>query len=1013
MAKYFMEIRVDTDQATQIARDFYGFDGEIAPLPGELDFNFKLTCESQSWVMKISRPDVDPRYLEFQQDLLIHVGQSDLPLSAPEVVSNIEGNRISRIVDDHGRKRFVRLLTWVDGRIWSTVSPHSDELLGSLGNQAGCLTNALGDYDHEMAHRDFEWDVARMEWTLEYGHLFSGDQKQTIEHFQKRFAAHKETYRKFRSSVVHGDANDNNIIVSNDYQKPSVKAIIDYGDTIYTQTINDLAVTLAYAVMDKVDPLAAAAQVIRGYHQAFPLLEEELAALHTLVASRLVISVTKSAINRQKEPDNTYLLISEKAAWDVLERWILLDEAFSTCVFRDACGFAPVTQADRFWDWALEQSISIHDMLPSLPQKAAISTLDLSVGSKWLGNVSEFAAPERMKLKLSALYQNNPDTLFAGGYLEVRPFYSFTGWQREGNHGAEYATTHLGLDLWAEEQTPVHTPFAGRIHAINVAYRGRKNIATVILVHVIDSDNRFYTMYANLSAESVSKHRQYDYLPKGVQIGCFGNRPAKEGCPAHLHFQLILDVTLDKSITPKHVYPNEAPIWAHICPDPNLLFRLPQLAPNEIPDREKMLAQRGTHLGKSLSLSYDTPLRIVRGSGAHLIDITGRKYLDTVNNVAHVGHEHPRVVTVGQEQMAVLNTNTRYLHENITEFAAELLSTFPDELAVVHVVNSGSEANELAMRMARAVTGERDFITVESGYHGNTGGCIDISSYKFDGKGGEGAPEHTWVVPLPDAYRGLYQGKDTGSQYASHIQTQIEAVHSKGRGVAGFICESILSCGGQVELPEGYLKLAYRSVREAGGICISDEVQVGCGRVGSHYWGFQLHDVVPDIVTIGKPIGNGHPLAAVVCTREVATAFANGMEYFNTYGGNPVSCAIGLEVLRVVKDENLMDNALSVGTNLKADLLKLQEEYPIIGDVRGQGLFLGFELVDRDKQPASQESVYLANRMQSLGVLMSTDGIDNNVLKIKPPMVFSGDDALLLVRRLRTVLAESFMRRLV
>jgi 4-aminobutyrate aminotransferase-like enzyme len=361
--------------------------------------------------------------------------------------------------------------------------------------------------------------------------------------------------------------------------------------------------------------------------------------------------------------------------------------------------------------------------------------------------------------------------------------------------------------------------------------------------------------------------------------------------------------------------------------------------------------------------------------------------------------------------MAVLNTNTRYLHPGITEFTRELLSTFPEELSVVYVVNSGSEANELALRMTRAFTQQKDMIVVEVGYHGNTGGCIDISSYKFDGRGGSGAPEHTHVVPLPDKFRGIYQGVNTGPSYARHIEEQIAGIRSKGRNVAGFICESIISCGGQIELPEDYLKLAYEAVRNAGGICISDEVQTGCGRVGSKFWGFQLYDVFPDIVTIGKPIGNGHPLAAVICTREVADAFANGMEYFNTFGGNPVSCAIGREVLSVIKDEKLQENALRIGNYLKSELEKLQKDFPLIGDIRGQGLFLGVELCDEQKNPLTQEAAYLINRMKELGILMSTDGKDDNVLKIKPPMVFSYDNADELIAGLRTILYEDFMRR--
>jgi 4-aminobutyrate aminotransferase-like enzyme len=401
---------------------------------------------------------------------------------------------------------------------------------------------------------------------------------------------------------------------------------------------------------------------------------------------------------------------------------------------------------------------------------------------------------------------------------------------------------------------------------------------------------------------------------------------------------------------------------------------------------------------------------MVRGNGPYLIDHLGRQFLDTVNNVAHVGHEHPRVVRAGQKQMAVLNTNTRYLHDNINAFTRELLSTFPEELSVVHLVNSGSEANELALRMAQACTGQKDMIAMEVGYHGNTNGCVSISSYKFEGKGGSGTPEHTHIVPLPDRFRGIHRGDESGPLYAAYVQERIEHIHSLARKPAAFISESIISCGGQIELPDHFLEMAYASVRKAGGICIADEVQVGCGRVGKEFWGFQLHGVIPDIVTIGKPIGNGHPLAAVVSTREVADAFANGMEYFNTFGGNPVSCAIGREVLQVIREEGLQKNALETGNYLKTELRKMQKEFPVIGDVRGQGLFLGIELTDSDLNPQTDKAAYLANRMKDMGILMSTDGKDVNVMKIKPPLVFSSSHADLLLEALQGVFSEDYMQ---
>ncbi len=338
---------------------------------------------------------------------------------------------------------------------------------------------------------------------------------------------------------------------------------------------------------------------------------------------------------------------------------------------------------------------------------------------------------------------------------------------------------------------------------------------------------------------------------------------------------------------------------------------------------------------------------------------------------------------------------------------------YPPSLSVCYFVCSGSEANELALRLARTYTGQKDTIVLDVAYHGNTNALIEISPYKHAGPGGQGAPPFVHVVPMPDDYRGIYKRADSqaGSKYARTVEETIRKMQQEGRQPGAFIAESLLSCGGQIVLPDGYLKDAYRCVHAAGGVCIADEVQVGFGRVGSHFWGFETQGVVPDIVTMGKPIGNGHPLAAVVTTPEIADAFNNGMEYFNTYGGNPVSCAIGLAVLDVIEDEQLQARALHIGNHLLDGLRALQQKYPLIGDVRGLGLFVGIELVlDRETlAPAAEQASYIANRARQRGILLSTDGPLHNVLKIKPPLVFNEADADALVATLDDILTEDFV----
>ena len=426
------------------------------------------------------------------------------------------------------------------------------------------------------------------------------------------------------------------------------------------------------------------------------------------------------------------------------------------------------------------------------------------------------------------------------------------------------------------------------------------------------------------------------------------------------------------------------------------------------------LRRRKELLGPSLSLAYSKPLKITRGIGQFLYDHQGRSYLDCVNNVAHVGHCHPAVVKAAHHQNMLLNTNTRYLHDTILEYAERLTSTLPEPLRVCFFVCSGSEANELALRLARAHTEHQDFLVLEGAYHGNTSGLIDISPYKFEGPGGSGCPKHVHVAPTPDDYRGPFKRHQprAGLEYARLLSGPIEQARNQGEGVAAFICESILGCGGQIVPPPGYLREAFQRVRSGGGVCIVDEAQTGFGRVGSEFWAFELQDVVPDIVTMGKPIGNGYPLAAVVTTPQIAASFANGMEYFNTFGGNPVSCAVGLAVLDVISREGLQEQSLQVGQHLKSRLAQLLDQFSLIGDVRGEGLFLGIELIlDRSTlEPAPLQTSYVVERMKEYGILLSSDGPWHNVIKIKPPLVFDQRDADRLVETLAGVLGETALQ---
>ncbi|NCA85416.1 MAG: aminotransferase class III-fold pyridoxal phosphate-dependent enzyme [Clostridia bacterium] len=1003
-------------EAEKIGRELYGIQAAAIVLPGEVDFNFRLTdAANHGYLLKISRPGADEKQIDFQIDLMHHLNHQNLPFEIPQPIASKSG-RFREIFTDHqGRVCHVRLQSWVEGRMLGDVNPRSVDLLRNWGETCGWLCKVLKDYDHPAAHRQYKWNPAEMPASKEYlKYITDKEAKEAAFYFVDLFE--KTTaplLPKLRQSVNYNDAHEHNLLVNSDLNNPRITGLIDFGDAIYTQTISELAIACAYACMDKPDPLEAAGAVIRGFHSIFPLEEQEVAVLFSLITARLVITIATAAHNKYMEPRNAYLQISDRSAIALLKKLRTIPPALAHYTFRAACGREPCPQAAAFQRWA---TVFQADFAPVIHfDNKIVKPVDLSIGSLELGNNTNFKDETTFERTLSRLLEDKAADIGTGGYGEVRPFYTTDAYQTRGNEGMQWRTVHLGLDIWTPAETPVYAPTAATVHSFanNQAYRDYG--ATIILEHKTRQDQKFYTLYGHLSKNSLSGLSTGMAISKGQQIATVGNHNENGGWPPHLHFQVMLDMLGKQGDFPGVAYAHEKETWLSFCPDPQLLIpvKLPAGSNCDKLTQQEIIKKRQQHLGKSLSVSYKEPLHIRRGYMQYLYDATARRYLDTVNNVAHVGHEHPTVVAAACRQNAVLNTNTRYLHDNIVQLAGELLETFPKPFSVVYFVNSGSEANELALRMAKTLTQQKDIIAIETGYHGNTGACIDVSSYKFDGKGGKGAPEHTHILPMPDVYRDTIRESATaGRDYANYIHQLLEQIHNKDRNAAGFIGESILSCGGQIVLPQGYLAEVYAAVRSSGGLCIADEVQTGFGRVGESFWAFEQQLVVPDIVTVGKPFGNGHPLAAVITTQAIADAFANGMEYFNTFGGNPVSCAIGSAVLKVIREENLQQNALATGNYLIENLKALQQQLPIIGDVRGTGLFLGFELTKNPLtlEPATDQAAYLANRMRQRGILMSVDGPDNNVLKIKPPLCFSAKDADFLVEHLDHVLREDFMR---
>ena len=415
-----------------------------------------------------------------------------------------------------------------------------------------------------------------------------------------------------------------------------------------------------------------------------------------------------------------------------------------------------------------------------------------------------------------------------------------------------------------------------------------------------------------------------------------------------------------------------------------------------------MLDRRKRLLGPAYRLFYDQPINIVRGEGVWLFDQYDKPYLDMYNNVPHVGHCNPRVVEAIRNQVGILNTHTRYLHANVLDYAERLLDRFPSELDVAMFSCTGTEANELALRIARTFTQGTGLIVTEESYHGNSYAIAEISTEDNTPKD---RSDYVVTVPAPDMYRGIYRDKDAAQKYANHVELAIQELKKRGIKLAAFIIDTIISSSGVVEVPPGYLKKAAEIVNKAGGVFVADEVQPGFGRTGENFWGFESDRFVPDIVTMGKPMGNGHPMAATVIKRDLIEKFAKKTGYFNTFGGNPVSSAAGMAVLDVIEEENLQENALIVGAYLKKGIKSLSSKYDLIGDVRGKGLFLAVEMIkDSSRTPATKAASNVVQELKKCGILTNTIGPDENILKLRPPMVFSRENADFFLQQLKKVL---------
>jgi len=626
--------------------------------------------------------------------------------------------------------------------------------------------------------------------------------------------------------------------------------------------------------------------------------------------------------------------------------------------------------------------------------------IDLSPASDLFDKVS-WDIPEDLEAELTRQLGDRRET--PGFIPHLTPWMPRASQRQLGS--AEPRTVQVGIGLLVAEGESLRTPVSGTIVAVDaervitIAHDGQS---------IPEVNGLFWTRWFGIKVN----HTIGTILKAGDSVGtAIGWDCQTAGVSGLVLLQAITDNDTALGFARAFITPSERPLWREKCIDPARLLGLPIL-PQSLRNLtvDQVLAVRDQRLARSQRTYFKRPPNLVRSRGVWLYDEDALGYLDVINNVTHVGHAEPRVVSAATRQLSRLNTNSRFMFQGIASYASRIVETLPHPLEVVFFVCTGSEANDLALRISRQVTGREDVVVIDGAYHGNTTAVMGVSPNRYKGLGGRGAPLTTHEVETPDRFRGSYryEDPDAGLKYAADAAVLFGRLEAEGRPPAAFISESLMGTAGNIVLPPGYLKATFAAARAVGALCISDEVQVGVGRFGTHFWGFESHGVIPDIVTMGKPLGNGHPIAALVTTREIADAFDDGVKYFNTFAGNPVSCAIGTAVLDIVQGEKLQQRALEVGAHLTAKLKALQVRHPMIGDVRGHGLYMGVELVidPVTRQPATVEAKEICEILKDKGVFNYPTGKYDNVIKIKPPMVFSKVHADIFVAALDEALTQ-------
>jgi 4-aminobutyrate aminotransferase-like enzyme/Ser/Thr protein kinase RdoA (MazF antagonist) len=959
----------DPDGGRRLGRELFGVDGDSTELGSHQDRNFKIvTADGRAVVLKVANPHFGRPSLEMQNAAMEYLAGAGLPFATPRPVPSLDGRLIVPVERD-GLEYDVRMVGYLPGEPLTACGYVSPSVRVAYGRMAGRIALALAPFDHPAAERVLQWDLKHARAVVDELVRYVSDPER-LALVERAMRAHDAAMERLppqlRVQVIHGDVTDYNVLGERDPAgRLQPTALIDFGDMTRSYLAGEAAVAAAaIAGRDPETALQAIADVIRGFHEELPLTDPELAAVFPLVLGRAASGAVSTEQQAGLEPDNRYANDLIDIDWGNLAAVAGIDPALAEAAIRAACGIDPHPGTARVHAFLAGRRFTP----PVDPAGRRLALADLGVGSDRYA-FGDWEMPEGVARAAGSA----PGELSIGRYGEPRLHRSTTGGVTEPR------TVHLGADVFAPEGEPVRAPFGGTV----ISVEGDR------LTMLLEPDG---VPPVRLIIEGITASAEPGPLAEGDRLGEVG--PAEGRALPHLHLQLAL---LGVDPVPGWAPPSLRDAWLAICPDPSPLLGIDATAHEErAPD---LLVQRRDVVAGAQRTYFEHPPEMVRGWRHRLYDADGREYIDMVNNVAVLGHSHPAVAGAAVRQLRLLNTNSRFLMRSITRFAERLAELVPDPLGAVFLVNSGSEANELALRIARTVTGRTDVLAVEGAYHGWTGVTFGVSTSPADDP--DAPPSWLRVVPQPNPYRGTL-GAEAGP-YA-------DAVRDLAAGAAALISEAVLGNAGGVLPPAGYVEQAYAHVRAAGGLCIADEVQVGYGRLGHWFWAFEGQGVVPDIVTVAKATGNGHPVGAVITTREIAESFGDRHSFFSSVGGSPVSCEVGIAVLDAIRDEHLQENACDIGARLRTGLDELAERHPLIGAVHGTGLYLGVELV-RDHEtlePATDEAYAICERLRELGVIDQPTGDFENVLKVKPPLCISAADADAFVARLDRVLTEGW-----